>query len=435
MIISVDNINMEGEIEEGKNLAGSNTNFLYQEEISIDGINGLLSVSISSISIQAKKKNFSYDWESVLGAKVLEDSPKSLSLIAFPKIKKNHKFYRHVITSESADRLANIIQSMAFSYKMPEMSERIKPRRVKVFVNPNSGSGKSARIWESVSKFFEGCEVNVALTQHRNHAAEIVSSMDLTEFDVIAVVSGDGLVHEVINALCTRPDYETARAFPVSVIPAGSGNALAQEVCEKMGEKVTPEICAFIAVKGKPQPFDISKIVFASGKVVYSFLCVFWAYIADVCIGSEVCRCCGIHRFDCYGFFKLFSASQYNCSITWDEGSFRGPLLYFISTNMEFISIDMRVTPKAEFDDGMNDLLILGNTGKFSLMKLLLRQDSGTHINMKELQYVKTKNWKLNPEGRGVYAIDGERFEPENIEVEVLQKYASIVMIRYGIQN
>ena len=77
MIISVDNINMEGEIEEGKNLAGSNTNFLYQEEISIDGINGLLSVSISSISIQAKKKNFSYDWESVLGAKVLEDSPKS----------------------------------------------------------------------------------------------------------------------------------------------------------------------------------------------------------------------------------------------------------------------------------------------------------------------------------------------------------------------
>ena len=110
------------------------------------------------------------------------------------------------------------------------------------------------------------------------------------------------MVHEVINALCKREDGDLARMFPVGVIPAGSANALSQVVCDKSGEPVSPEICSFIAIKGTTSPFDISLVKFESGSVVYSFLSVFWALIADIDIESETCRCCGACRFDLYGF-------------------------------------------------------------------------------------------------------------------------------------
>ncbi|CAG8807329.1 17272_t:CDS:2, partial [Racocetra fulgida] len=60
---------------------------------------------------------------------------------------------------------------------------------------------------------------------HNNHAKEIVKTIDLKPFDAIIVVSGDGIVHEVINGLLERENINDA-TIPIGVIPAGSGNAL-----------------------------------------------------------------------------------------------------------------------------------------------------------------------------------------------------------------
>jgi len=49
--------------------------------------------------------------------------------------------------------------------------------------------------------------------------------MPLT-YDGIVVLSGDGLIHEVLNGLGQRSDAVTALAMPVAQIPTGSANAL-----------------------------------------------------------------------------------------------------------------------------------------------------------------------------------------------------------------
>ena len=91
----------------------------------------------------------------------------------------------------------------------------------------------------------------------------------------------------------------------------------------------------------------------------------------------------------------------------------------------------MFVAPKAEIDDGMNDILILGDVGRMNLIRVLLRQDAGNHLNAPNLKYIKTKKWSLEPgPRRGIFSIDGELYAAENIEVEVLHKNSTMFILR-----
>jgi hypothetical protein len=74
--------------------------------------------------------------------------------------------------------------------------------------------------------------------------------------------------------------------------------------------------------------------------------------------------------------------------------------------------------------------MFLGNEGRMTLARVLLRQDAGTHVNVPQLQYVKAAKWALKPEGkRGIFSIDGELFQCDNIEVDVLKEYATVVFL------
>jgi sphingosine kinase len=49
--------------------------------------------------------------------------------------------------------------------------------------------------------------------------------MDL-DYDCIVTLSGDGLIHEVLNGLAARPDAEKALNIPIAPIPTGSANGM-----------------------------------------------------------------------------------------------------------------------------------------------------------------------------------------------------------------
>ena len=62
-------------------------------------------------------------------------------------------------------------------------------------------------------------------TTRAGHAQEIAKGLTL-DFDAVITVSGDGLVHEVLNGFAQHAESTKAFAIPVAPIPAGSGNAL-----------------------------------------------------------------------------------------------------------------------------------------------------------------------------------------------------------------
>lgn len=64
------------------------------------------------------------------------------------------------------------------------------------------------------------------VTTHHGHAQEIARTIQLDQCDAVVTVSGDGLIHEVLNGFAEHTESIKALGVPVAPVPTGSGNAL-----------------------------------------------------------------------------------------------------------------------------------------------------------------------------------------------------------------
>ena len=126
----------------------------------------------------------------------------------------------------------------------------------------------------------------------------------MTKYKGIVVVSGDGLVHEIINGLMERNDWSTAIQTPISQIGAGSGNAfstsisfLSNETYQDVSLEKLATSMAFLMLKSKPEPLDLIKVQLANKQIIHSFLNIEWCIVADVDLESENYRYFGGLRF------------------------------------------------------------------------------------------------------------------------------------------
>lgn len=117
-----------------------------------------------------------------------------------------------------------------------------RPKRLMVFVNPFGGKKKGLQIYEQVVKplfVIAGTELDLTVTQRANHARNILETEDLSGFDGVVCVGGDGTFSEIMNGLISRtardngidpnnPDNELPRPkLRVGVIPGGSTDTVA----------------------------------------------------------------------------------------------------------------------------------------------------------------------------------------------------------------
>ncbi|MCO5553567.1 hypothetical protein L7F22_007090 [Adiantum nelumboides] len=98
-------------------------------------------------------------------------------------------------------------------------------RRLKILINPIGGQGKSVSLFEQkVRPILEasGCKLSIEVTKYRYHGHEIAKNLDLEKFDCLICVSGDGMLHEVLNGFASRSDAREAfKRITVVPIPAG----------------------------------------------------------------------------------------------------------------------------------------------------------------------------------------------------------------------
>uniref|UniRef100_A0A3B4GKP6 sphingosine kinase n=2 Tax=Haplochromini TaxID=319058 RepID=A0A3B4GKP6_9CICH len=108
-----------------------------------------------------------------------------------------------------------------------------RPCRIMMLVNPQSGRGQALQLFTGhIQGMLTEASVpyTLVITEHQNHARELVRKADLSQWDALVIMSGDGLLFEVINGLMDREDWQEAIQIPLGILPGGSGNALAASV-------------------------------------------------------------------------------------------------------------------------------------------------------------------------------------------------------------
>lgn len=62
------------------------------------------------------------------------------------------------------------------------------------------------------------------VTERGRHAQDIAQTLPLDQYDAIVVLSGDGIVYELLNGFAAHADPARAFRMPVAPVPMGSGN-------------------------------------------------------------------------------------------------------------------------------------------------------------------------------------------------------------------
>lgn len=137
-------------------------------------------------------------------------------------------------------------------------------RKLLVLVNPFSGRRQAALSWRIAKPILEKAHVTmkVVMTERAGHAYDIVSQdIKIGDYDGIITVSGDGLIHEIVNAIYRRPDkLSMMSTLGIGCIPGGSSNGLVKAILDHSSEEFSVENAAFIVAKGRITRMDLTEI-------------------------------------------------------------------------------------------------------------------------------------------------------------------------------
>ncbi|KAJ3238229.1 hypothetical protein HDU81_008211 [Chytriomyces hyalinus] len=181
-------------------------------------------------------------------------------------------------------------------------------------VNPFGGLKLATKIYETVVEpmmRLSGIPFTSTESLHKGHAEEMLMNTDVHAYSAIVAVSGDGVFHEVCNALMSRRDWRAARKIPIGTIGAGSSNAMNQNLGHKFVEYGVLSI-----IKGTTKPMDlISVSLHDSKQVVYSHLNMAFAYLADLDIESDRFRWMGREKVTFSALLRLLNLRKYRANV------------------------------------------------------------------------------------------------------------------------
>lgn len=355
-------------------------------------------------------------------------------------------------------------------------------RRLKVLINHFAGVGKGATIYtRKVEPIFKAarCYLDVIHTTHHGHAFDIAKALDLN-YDAIVTVSGDGLIHEVMNGFANHEDPRTAFDTPIGPIPTGSGNALALNLLGfERGFDVAE--AALNVIKGRPMKVDAFSLT-QKGKRTISFMSQALGLMADLDIGTEQLRWMGDARFmvglmrgliqfracpiqlsvkvaenDKKRMVQNFQTrrNEYGKSIptppplspvakdtessslpplkysiddmdgwiTVDE-----PILYLYAGKGPYVSRSLMAFPASLPDDGMIDVTVRIVSSRKDILASVGGGPKGEAFWSSNLKYYKAYAYRVKPLGtKGVLSVDGENFLFEEFQVEVHPGLATLL--------
>lgn len=273
--------------------------------------------------------------------------------------------------------------------------------------NPISGGGLGKKLANQVIQ--ELSRRNIPFSDlTSNSAAEAgskLAELSLRELSGLIVVGGDGLVHLAIQKLANSK-------VPLLIIPAGTGNDFARTLNLNIADPLSNLPIAFDTV---PQHIDL-------GKVENQYFAQILSTGFDSLVNEKANQMKFIKGRIKYNLAILmvlstFKPKYYRFKV--DEVSFESRAMLIAISNGKSYGGGMMITPNADLNDGLFDVMILGPVSRLEFIKVFPKVYNGSHINHPAVKFLRGKRVVI--ESKGVAYADGEYIGTLPVDAQIVK--------------
>ena len=215
-----------------------------------------------------------------------------------------------------------VIQMKKYFYsislpKLNELQAKNRKRKILAFINPIGGKGNALTLWAKAEKIFEQTDIEIdkIITSEFRQVYNYVSTLDPMKYDGFIACSGDGIIHEIINAIFHRNEEDKNKFLSrcaICTLPAGSGNALSKAITDYSGDDNRVETHCYYLCKGKKKKIDVQEMqIKGLEKKVYSVVAFMFGFLAECDLDSECLRCIGMFRTTLMGVVRFICLRDY----------------------------------------------------------------------------------------------------------------------------
>jgi len=281
--------------------------------------------------------------------------------------------------------------------------------KIRFIINPISGTGKQKGIEEYITKHLENFEI--IYTKKVGDATRISKEAANENIDAVIAVGGDGTVNECLKGLVNT---NTA----LGVIPCGSGNGFAyhigmdRTIKKAVKQLKNTQIKHIDTCTANGVPFvNVSGIGFD-------------AHIANLFLT--------LTERGFINYVKLvlrelrYKAKEYTISYNNIERKVTTYMIAF--ANASQYGNDAKISPMADFQDGLIDFVILKEFPKWKIPFFLLKVATGKAHLSKHVEIIQCDKMTITGEDTLLH-LDGEPFKANNpIKIALLPKSLKILI-------
>ena len=290
-----------------------------------------------------------------------------------------------------------------------------------LLVNPAGGTKKGMEILEMVKPIFEKSEVHLDIlqTEYAGHANELANTLDLSGYNGLCAIGGDGTLFEMVNGMLKRKDNQN---FPLGLITGGTGNAFMHDLNCLDPIKASERI-----IKGNLRSVDIARVE-TPNNFYFSFNIIGWGLVADAGYLAEYFRLLGGLRYDVASILEVLKGKRRISKLILDDEVVDDDFVFVIACNTIHTGKAMRIAPIAKFDDGKIDLIIVRNASKTELLKLFPKLFTGEHVKSKLVECRQVQKFSIISDENSSLIIDGELIGSTPIHVTMEPKKINVLV-------
>lgn len=270
--------------------------------------------------------------------------------------------------------------------------------RIGLIIRPRDGEAELEELRAAVSGLRErGHEVWPRLTFETGDGSRLAAAAARRGADLLVAVGGDGTLNEVVNGA-----MRAGWGGRFAVVPTGTANDFASGLGIPQDIRAALEV----GVGGAAREIDVGVV---NGRYFLNVSTGGFGAAAAEGTTSETKRLLGPWAYVVTGVKEFVDLrASYARFVAEDQEAYEGELLLFAVGNGKRTGGGNMVTPRAELDDGLLDVMIVPEMARMDFLALIPDFRTGAHLDSPVVKYLRTSRLVVESEGGLSVNADGE---------------------------